>query len=121
MSKPTKSTELVEGERTEPGYPRPDESKLEDLPTEWSEEDVEIENRAPNLARWMKIPTRCNFRLNQDHFNAPLASGIGEGVIGLQDIAHSEPVRYQFARLQTAGLYRADQHRGCHGIHQSCS
>lgn len=49
MSKPKKSTELVEGEPTLPGYPGTDESRLEDLPTEWSEEDVELENRAPNL------------------------------------------------------------------------
>ena len=56
MSKPKKSTELVEGERTEPGYPRPDESKLEDLPTEWSEEDVEIENRSPNLGEMDEDP-----------------------------------------------------------------
>ncbi len=56
MSKPNKSTELVEGERTEPGYPRPDESKLEDLPTQWSEEDVELENRAPNLGEMDEDP-----------------------------------------------------------------
>jgi hypothetical protein len=56
MSKPKKSTELVEGEPTEPGYPRPDESKLEDLPTEWSGEDVEIENRAPNLGEMDEDP-----------------------------------------------------------------
>ena len=56
MSKPKKSTELVEGERTEPGYPRPDEAKLEDLPTEWSEEDVESENRAPNLGEMDEDP-----------------------------------------------------------------
>jgi hypothetical protein len=56
MSKRNKSTELVEGERTEPGYPRPDESNLEDLPTEWSEEDVELENRAPNLGEMDEDP-----------------------------------------------------------------
>ena len=56
MSKPKKSTELVEGEPTEPGYPRPDESKLEDLPTEWSEEDVELENRSPNLGEMDEDP-----------------------------------------------------------------
>jgi hypothetical protein len=56
MSKPKKSTELVEGEPTEPGYPQPDESKLEDLPTEWSEEDVELENRSPNLGEMDEDP-----------------------------------------------------------------
>ena len=49
MSKPNKSHELVEGEPTLPGYPQPDESKLDDLPSEWSEEDVQNEGRAPNL------------------------------------------------------------------------
>jgi hypothetical protein len=31
------------------GYPRPDEPKLEDLPSEWAEEDREMENREPDL------------------------------------------------------------------------
>jgi hypothetical protein len=56
MSKPKKSTELVEGEPTLPGYPETDESKLEDLPTEWSEEDVELGNRAPNLGEMDEDP-----------------------------------------------------------------
>lgn len=30
-------------------HPQPDESELEDLPTEWSDEDVESEGREPNL------------------------------------------------------------------------
>jgi hypothetical protein len=49
VSKPNKNRELVEGELTEPGYPLPDESNLEDLPSEYSREDVESQNRAPNL------------------------------------------------------------------------
>jgi hypothetical protein len=31
------------------GYPRPDEEKVEDLPSEWSKEDREIEDRKPDL------------------------------------------------------------------------
>jgi len=32
-----------------PGYPGPDESKLEDLPSEWAQEDREMEDRKPDL------------------------------------------------------------------------
>jgi hypothetical protein len=32
-----------------PGYPAPGESKIEDLPLEWADEDRESEGRKPDL------------------------------------------------------------------------
>ncbi len=37
-------------------YPRPDEPPLEDLPLDWSEEDVKEEGREPNLGELDEDP-----------------------------------------------------------------
>jgi hypothetical protein len=49
MSQTEKSPEELDILPKLPGYPRPDESKLENLPSEWDREDQEMENRKPDL------------------------------------------------------------------------
>ena len=39
------------------GYPRRDEPKLEDLPSEWQEEDRKIEGRTPDLGEIEEDPS----------------------------------------------------------------
>jgi hypothetical protein len=40
-----------------PGYPRPDEPKLEDLPSEWAQEDRDMEGRKPDLGEDEEDPS----------------------------------------------------------------
>jgi hypothetical protein len=49
MSQTKKAPEKVDPLPKLPGYPRPDEAKLEDLPSEWVKEDRKIEGRKPDL------------------------------------------------------------------------
>jgi hypothetical protein len=39
------------------GYPRPDEPELEDLPSEWQEEDRASERRTPDLGEIEEDPS----------------------------------------------------------------
>jgi len=53
----TKAPDKVESQPKVSGFPRSKESKLEDLPSEWVQEDCELENRKPDLGEDDKDPS----------------------------------------------------------------